>query len=94
VSQNDKIDVAGDHLRQFIERIERLEDEKATISEDIKEVFKEAKSSGFDVKTMREIIRLRGRDQGDIEESEFLLTTYKRAMGMEPELDFDAEKFS
>jgi uncharacterized protein (UPF0335 family) len=79
--------LSAEHLKQFIERIERLEDEKKTIAEDIKEVFAEAKGTGFDAATMRTIIKLRKKDQADLEEEEYLLDTYKRAMGMLPELD-------
>jgi uncharacterized protein (UPF0335 family) len=83
VSQNDKIDVAGDHLRQYIERIERLEDEKATIAGDVKEVFAEAKLSGFDVKAMRQLIRIRNMEDSERQEQEFLLDLYKRALGVD-----------
>ena len=79
--------LSAEHLKQFIERIERLEEEKKTIAEDIKEVFAEAKGTGFDAATMRTIIKLRKKDRSDLEEEEFLLDTYKRALGMLPELD-------
>ena len=81
--------LSAEHLKQFIERIERLEEEKKTIAEDIKEIFAEAKGTGFDAGTMRTIIKLRKKDQADLEEEEYLLDTYKRAMGMLPELDSD-----
>jgi uncharacterized protein (UPF0335 family) len=77
--------IAGERLKSFIERIERLEEEKRALAEDIKEVFSEAKGVGFDVKTMRQIIRLRRMDQDDLDEQEALLETYKRALGMLPE---------
>ena len=77
--------IAGDRLKSFIERIERLEEEKRALAEDIKEVFSEAKGVGFDVKTMRQLIRLRRMDQEDLDEQEALLDTYKRALGMLPE---------
>jgi uncharacterized protein (UPF0335 family) len=77
--------IAGERLKSFIERIERLEEEKRALAEDIKEVFSEAKGVGFDVKTMRTIIRLRRMDQEDLDEQEALLDTYKRALGMLPE---------
>ena len=77
--------IAGERLKSFIERIERLEEEKRALAEDIKEVFSEAKGVGFDVKTMRQIIRLRRMDQEDLDEQEALLDTYKRALGMLPE---------
>lgn len=79
--------ISSEQLLQFIERIERLEEEKKNISEDIKEVFAEAKGAGFDVKTMREVIKIRKMDESDIEEQEYLLDTYKRALGIAPELD-------
>ena len=78
---------SAEHLKQFIERIERLNEEKQTIAEDIKEVFSEAKGSGFDAGIMREIIKLRKKDQADLEEEEYLLDTYKRALGMVPQED-------
>ncbi len=79
--------LSAEHLKQFIERIERLEEEKKTIAEDIMEVFAEAKSTGFDAPTMRQIIKLRKKDKSDLEEEEFLLDAYKRALGMKPDLD-------
>lgn len=79
--------LSGEHLRQFVERIERLEEEKRNIAEDIKQVFQEAKSTGFDVPAIREILKLRKKEQSEIEEAEYLLETYKRALGMLPELD-------
>lgn len=83
--------LSAEHLKQFIERIERLEEEKKTIAEDIKEVFAEAKGTGFDAATMRTILKIRKKDSSDLEEEEFLLDTYKRALGMLPELDEDAD---
>jgi uncharacterized protein (UPF0335 family) len=79
---NDVADVAGDRLRSFIERIENLEEEKFTLSEDIKEVYSEAKGTGFDIKIMRQIIRLRKMEAGDRSEMEEILDVYKRALGM------------
>ena len=84
--------LSAEHLKQFIERIERLEEEKKNIAEDIKQVFAEAKGSGFDVKTMRSILKLRKMEQHDLEEQEYLLDTYKRALGMLPELDEEVEE--
>jgi len=78
--------VAGERLKSFIERIERLEEEKRALAEDIKEVFSEAKGVGFDVRTMRQVIKLRRMDQEDLDEQEALLDTYKRALGMSPDL--------
>lgn len=74
--------VAQDRLRSFIERIERLEEEKAALMADIKEVYAEAKGTGFDVKTMRTVIRLRKMEDNDRQEAEFLLDTYLSALGM------------
>ena len=74
--------VAADQLRSYIERVERLEEEKSGIAADIKDVFAEAKGNGFDVKTMRQIIRLRKLEEIDRQEQETLLDLYKRALGM------------
>ncbi|PZN52788.1 MAG: DUF2312 domain-containing protein [Proteobacteria bacterium] len=75
--------VAAGQLRAFIERVERLEEEKATIQEDIKEVFAEMKGSGFDTKAVRTIIRLRKKDAAERQEEEAILDLYKAALGME-----------
>ena len=75
--------VAGERLRLFIERIERLEEEKSALTEDIKEVYSEAKGTGFDVKIMRQIVRLRKLDTADRQEQEALLETYLAALGMQ-----------
>jgi uncharacterized protein (UPF0335 family) len=75
--------VAAERLRTFIERIERLEEEKAALSGDIREVFAEAKSAGFDTKIMRQIIRLRKMESADRREQEELLSLYMQALGME-----------
>ena len=77
--------IAGERLRSFIERIERLEEEKRTLAADIKEVYAEAKGNGFDAKIMRQLIRLRRMDKDDLDEQETLLDLYKRALGMLPE---------
>ena len=71
---------AADQLRAFIERIERLEEEKKAIADDIKDVYAEAKGTGFDVTTMRQVIRLRKMDKADRDEQEALLETYLRAL--------------
>lgn len=76
--------IAGDRLKSFIERIERLEEEKKALADDIKEVFAEAKGTGFDVKIMRQVIRLRRMDKDDVSEQETLLDLYRRALGMLP----------
>ena len=72
--------VAGERLRSFIMRIERLEEEKQAISSDIRDVFSEAKGSGFDIKVMRQLIRLRKMDQDDRSEMEAVLEVYERAL--------------
>ncbi len=74
--------VAAERLKSFIERIERLEEEKKGLQDDIKEVFAEAKGTGFDTKIMRQIIRLRKMDKNDRDEQETLLELYKQALGM------------
>ena len=79
--------ISGQHLRQFVERIERLEEEKRSLAEDIKEVYQEAKGNGFDVKTIRKIVTLRKIEPTEIEEQETLLDLYKAALGMIPEAD-------
>lgn len=75
--------VAAAELRQFIERVERLEEEKAAISEDIKDVMGEAKGRGYDTKAIRTIIRLRKKDANERIEEETILQTYMAALGME-----------
>ena len=74
--------IAADLLRQLIERVERLEEEKKGIAEDIREVFAEAKAQGFDVKTMRHVIKLRNMEKHKRQEAEALLETYMAALGM------------
>ncbi len=74
--------IAADRLRSIIERVERLEEEKKALSSDIKDIFAEAKSAGFDVKVVRQIIRLRRLEPAEIEEQETLLDIYRRALGM------------
>ena len=83
--------VAGDRLKSFIERIERLEEEKRALAEDIKEVYAEAKGTGFDTKIMRQLIKLRKMDKDDLDEQETLLDVYKRAIGMLPSFDADSK---
>lgn len=73
------------HLRSLIERVERLEQDKATIQTDIKEVYAEAKANGFDPRIMRQIVRIRKMDPADREEQQALLDTYMAALGMLPE---------
>jgi uncharacterized protein (UPF0335 family) len=80
--KEDSQTVAAGQLRAFIERIERLEEEKATLAEDIKEVYAEAKGTGFDTKAVRTLIRLRKKDQAERQEEEAILDLYKAALGM------------
>jgi uncharacterized protein (UPF0335 family) len=74
--------ISAEQLRLLIERIERLEEEKKGLSDDIKDVYAEAKSTGFDVKTMRTIIRLRRLEKHHRDEADMLLETYKNALGI------------
>lgn len=83
MSEEEKKEVGGiaaDRLRSLIERIERLEEEKAAIASDIRDVFAEAKSAGFDVKIMRAILKLRKMNAADRDEQEYLLDVYKKAL--------------
>ena len=75
--------IAADQLRLFIERIERLEEEKKGLADDIRDVYAEAKATGYDAKTMRSIVRLRKMEKQDRMEAEALLETYKAALGMD-----------
>lgn len=74
--------IAGDRLRSIIERVERMEEEKKALSDDIKDIFLEAKSAGFDVVVLRQLIRQRKKEPAEVEEQESLLDLYKRALGM------------
>ena len=74
--------IAADRLRSIVERIERLEEEKAALAADIREVYAEAKSAGFDTKTLRALIKLRKMDQSDRQEQEELLDLYRQAIGL------------
>ena len=73
---------AKDQLKAFVERIERLEEEKKTISDDIRDVYAEAKGNGYDVKALRAVIRLRKQDKDERAEMEAILDTYLHALGM------------
>ena len=73
--------VAADRLRSFIERVERLEEDKAAVMNDIKEVYAEAKGDGYDVKTLRQVIRIRKMDRADRQEQEAMLDLYLAALG-------------
>ena len=73
---------AGERLRQFIERVERLEEERRTLGADVREIYAEAKALGFEPKIMRQLVRLRRREKQELDEQEALLETYKHALGM------------
>ena len=74
--------VAAEELKQFVERIERLEEEKAGIAGDIKDVFAEMKGRGFDTKAVRSILRIRKKDHAERQEEEAMLELYMQALGM------------
>ncbi len=77
--------VASDQLRAFVERIERLEEEKKTIADDIKEIYAEAKGNGFDTKVLRKVVSLRKQDMNERLEQEAVLDLYLHALGMAPD---------
>lgn len=81
--------IARDQLRSFVERIERLEEDKKAISDDIKEVYAEAKGNGFNTKVLRRVIALRKQDQNERQEQEAILDLYLCSLGMTPDLPFD-----
>ena len=81
--------ISSGQLRSIVSRIERLEEEKKTIADDIKEVYGEAKGNGFDVKTLRQIVRLRKQDREERAESEAMLDMYLHALGMAIEVEGD-----
>ena len=74
--------VSAERLRSLIERIERLDEVRKAIGSDLKDIFAEAKSAGFDVKVMRDLIRIRKQEPAEVEERETLLDVYRRALGM------------
>ena len=74
--------VSADRLRSLIERIERLEEERKALASDIKDIYAESKSAGFDVKVIRQLIRIRKQEPAEVEEQETLLDVYRRALGM------------
>jgi uncharacterized protein (UPF0335 family) len=74
--------IAADRLRSIVERIERLEEERKGLADNIKDIFAEAKSAGFDVKVVRQIISIRKKEPAEVEEQETLLDLYRRALGM------------
>jgi uncharacterized protein (UPF0335 family) len=73
---------AAEQLRSYVERIERLEEEKANIASDIKDVYSEAKSMGYDVKSIRKVVSLRNKKPHELEEEEQILTLYRMAVGI------------
>src|SRR6202046_5557631 len=75
-------EIAADRLRSLIERIERLEEERKALGSDIKDIYAEAKSAGFDVKVLRQLIRIRKQEAAEVEEQETMLDIYRRALGM------------
>jgi uncharacterized protein (UPF0335 family) len=83
------VSVAKDQLKSIIERIERLEEEKKALADDIKEVFAEAKGNGFDTKVLRTVIRLRKQDKTERQEHEALLDLYLHALGMAGAVESD-----
>ncbi len=84
--QGDVGGIAAEQLRAIIDRIERLEEEKKALSEDIKDVYAEAKGNGFDTKIIRKIIAIRKRDRAELDEEETILEVYLRALGMLPDV--------
>ncbi len=74
--------VAADRLRSIVERIERLEEERKALGGDIKDIYAEAKSAGYDIKVLRQLIRIRKQEPAEVEELETLLDVYRRALGM------------
>jgi uncharacterized protein (UPF0335 family) len=74
--------IAADRLRSLVDRIERLEEERKALGGDIRDIYAEAKSAGFDVKVLRQLIRLRKQEPADVDEQETLLDVYRRALGM------------
>lgn len=82
MDQKDQYQVTADELRQFVERIEHLEQEKKDIAEQIKEVYAESKGRGYDSKALRSIVSLRKKDRDQLAEEEAVLDMYKQALGM------------
>ncbi len=74
--------IAVERLRSIVDRIERLEEERKALSGDIRDIYAEAKSAGFDVKVLRQLIRVRRQEAAEVEEQETLLDVYRRALGM------------
>lgn len=74
--------IASDRLRSIVERIERLQDERKSIASDVKDIFTEAKSAGFDVKVVRKVLQRRAAERAEVEEQDTLLDLYERALGL------------
>jgi len=81
-TDNEAGGIAVDRMRSVIERVERLEEERKALADDIRDIFMEAKSAGFEVKVLKAIIRMRKMEPADVEEQETLLDLYRRALGM------------
>ena len=86
--------VARDQLRSIVERVERLEEEKKAIADDIRDVFAEAKANGFDVKTLRTVVRMRKLEAAERQEQEAMLDLYLSALGMLPDTSGDGPDMS
>lgn len=84
------MNIEKDQLKSIVDRVEKLEEEKAGIASDIKDIFAEAKGNGYDVKALRQVIRLRKKDAAERDEEEHILDTYKRALGMAPDFENEA----
>ena len=82
-------DTSGKQLKAFIERVERMEEEKSAIAQDIKEIYAEAKGNGFDTKIVRLIVKRRKQDANERAEQEALLELYEHSIGMRPDVDED-----
>jgi len=82
VTDEKPANIAGERLRGIVDRIERLEEERKALGSDIKDIYSEAKSAGFDIKVLRQLIRIRKQEPAEIEEQETLLDVYRRAIGM------------
>ena len=84
--------IAANQLKSIVERIERLEEEKSGIASDIKDIYAEAKCNGYDVKVLRQIIRLRKKDAAERDEEEHILDIYKRVLGLTPDFEESERK--
>jgi uncharacterized protein (UPF0335 family) len=90
--ENKGYGISGEHLKQLVERIERLQEEQITLNEDIKEVFAEAKGTGFDIKIIKIILKERKQDKDVLLEQEYLLEIYRAALGMTPLEEYAAQR--